>query len=109
MWLEVAFTVVLLGTLIETATGMIHALNESIAGQMQKHFSKWARASLAVTILLGSLLLAQVGIVDLISKGYGWLTWLVIAVYVVPVLYKGAPKIWRRKESKEELAVQRAG
>ena len=89
VWLEVAFTIVLLGTLIETATGMIHAFNERIASQLaqsNREFTKLMRAVFAVTILLGSLLLAQVGLVNLISKGYGWLTWLVIAVYIVPVI-----------------------
>jgi len=102
MWLEVAFTVVLLGTLIETASGMIHAFNERIASQLQqtqREFPKSFRALLAITVLLGSLLLAQVGLVNLISKGYGWLTWLIILVYVVPVLYQGVPELlqWGKK------------
>lgn len=102
VWLEVAFTVVLLGTLIETATGMIHAFNERIASQLQqsqREFPKLTRAILAITVLLGSLLLAQVGLVNLISKGYGWLTWLVIVSYVIPVLYQGIPEVlqWGKK------------
>ena len=51
----------------------------------------WTRGAVAFAILMGSLLLAQVGLVDLISKGYGWITWLVIAVYVAPAVYKGVP------------------
>jgi len=97
MWLEVAFTVVLLGTLIETATGLIHALNESIANQMKQQnrvLPNWMRSALALSILLGCLLFAQVGLVDLISKGYGWLTWLVILVYVLPALYRGVPLLF---------------
>jgi uncharacterized membrane protein YkvI len=99
-WLEIAFTIVLLGTLIETATGMIHALNESIATQLrhkQRHMPAWTRGAVAFVVLLGSLLLAQIGLVNLISKGYGWLTWLVIAVYVAPALYKGLPLLFNKR------------
>jgi uncharacterized membrane protein YkvI len=97
MWLEIAFTIVLLGTLIETATGLIHAFNERIDAQLQqtqKSLSGLARPIIAVIILLGSLLLAQLGLVNLISKGYGWLTWLIILVYVLPALYRGIPLLF---------------
>lgn len=110
MWLEIAFTIVLLGTLIETATGLIHALNESIAGQLKlknKELPGWMRATLATSILLSCMMLAQVGLVNLISKGYGFLTWLVIAVYVLPALYKGLPLLLcthKRNPSKSERA-----
>lgn len=102
MWLEIAFTIVLLGTLIETATGMIHAFNERLASQLasaNRTFTRQARAGFAIVLLLGSLLLAQIGIVNLISKGYGWLTWLVIAVYIVPVLYQGIPAMFRGRKA----------
>lgn len=98
-WLEIAFSIVLIGTLIETATGMIHALNESIASQLEqqkRQLPSWTRSAIALAILIGSLLLAQVGLVDLISNGYGWLTWLVIVVYVTPAIYKGLPLLFIR-------------
>lgn len=97
-WLEIAFTIVLLGTLIETATAMIHAFNERFAAQMKemnKPFNKPKRAICAIVILIGSALLAQLGLVDLISKGYGWLTWLIVFVYIIPVIFKGIPIIFR--------------
>ena len=98
MWLEIAFTVVLLGTLVDTATGLLHAFNERVEMQlreMKKTMPNWARSTLAIAFLIGSLLLAQFGLIDLISQGYGWLTWLIIFVYVVPVLYKGIPELFR--------------
>ena len=36
---------------------------------------------------------APVGIVDLVAKGYGSLAWLVLAVYVLPVMTLGLLKL----------------
>ncbi len=51
-----------------------------------------ARPSLAMGLLLAGTLLAGVGLVDLIARGYGTLTWVFLLVYVVPVLTLG---LWR--------------
>ena len=54
-----------------------------------------ARALIALLLLGGGTLLAGVGLVDLIARGYGTLTWVFLAVYVVPVLTLGLWKILR--------------
>ena len=40
-------------------------------------------------------MLAQFGLIDLIARGYGTLTWLFLAVFVVPVLTRGVWKVVR--------------
>lgn len=95
-WFEVLFQVVLLGTLLQTAVGMVHAVNERIARTLEDRGRRmpaaW-RPLVAVVLLLVALVLAAgFGIVGLIARGYGLLTFGFIAVFVVPVLTVG---VWR--------------
>jgi uncharacterized membrane protein YkvI len=94
-WFQVTFQVVLFGTLIETGTGLIHAVNERIAGLLQdqdRTMRAWVRPAVAVGFLIVGTAVSQFGLVGLIAKGYGTLTLAFIAVYVVPVLTYG---VWR--------------
>lgn len=93
---QVAFQVVLFGTLIETGTGLIHGMNERISHVYQERgrlMPPLVRPILAVGLLLAGTLLAGVGLVDLIARGYGTLTWIFLLVYVLPVLTLGVWKI----------------
>ena len=95
---QVTFQVVLFGTLIETGTGLIHAVNERIAGFLddrQQGMPSWVRPTVAVVFLALGTFIARFGLVDLIAKGYGTLTLVFIAVYVVPVLTLG---VWRIRQ-----------
>lgn len=97
-WLIVLFPIVLLGTFIETGTGMIHAFNERIAGGMKaigKALPDYARPIIAVSLILGALLMSRWGIIDLIAVGYGAMTWVFIGIIVVPLLTLGIWKITR--------------
>ena len=95
---QVVFQVVLFGTLIETGSGMIHALNERIvqtrheAGQATP---PWVRSLVAVGCLGLALSLTPLGLIDLISAGYGTITWGFIVFYVVPILTLGVWKLRR--------------
>jgi uncharacterized membrane protein YkvI len=93
-----AFPIVLIGTFIETGTGMIHAFNERLAGGLRslgKSLPSWARPVIAVGLLTGALLLSRLGIIDLIAVGYGAMTWVFIAVLAIPLLTIGAWKVFR--------------
>ena len=95
---QLTFQLVLLGTLIETGTGMIHAVNERLAaafGERGLALDRLARPAAAVLLLGCSVLLARFGLVDLIANGYGTLTWFFLAVYVIPVLTLGVWKLVR--------------
>ncbi|GMV08138.1 MAG: hypothetical protein AMXMBFR53_44130 [Gemmatimonadota bacterium] len=92
---QVTFQLVLFGTLIETGTGLIHAVNERIAGLLQDRdqaMPEWVRPVVAVGFLAVGTGVARFGLVDLIAKGYGTLTLAFIAIYVVPILTLG---VWR--------------
>ncbi len=92
---QIAFQIVLFGTLVETGTGMIHAVNERVAhalGERGRHLAAVWRPATAVVLLLIASFLSRVGLIALIAKGYGTLTWAFLIVFVVPVLTWG---LWR--------------
>jgi uncharacterized membrane protein YkvI len=96
--LSVVFQVVLFGTLIETGTGGIHAVNERIAHtakELGRVLPKTARPLVAILLLLMAALMSQLGLVDLIARGYGTITWAFLVVFVLPVLTWGVWKILR--------------
>ena len=97
---QVIFQVVLLGTLIESGTGMIHAFNERVAGVLAERRSvmpAYLRPAVAVLLLVAAASLAPLGLKNLVAEGYGSATWGVILCYVLPVLTVGVWKIWRRR------------
>ena len=98
-WFLIVYEVVLFGTLIETGTGMIHAVNERVAvmlGERGRTLPRWVRPAAAIALLLGAAGLARFGLVALIARGYGTLTWAFLVIYVVPVLTWGVWKLRRR-------------
>lgn len=89
------FQIVLLGTLVETGTGLIHALNERVAHGFEargRPFPAWGRPALAVLLLAVGAGLSAFGLVALIARGYGLMTWVFLLVFVLPVLTLGT---WR--------------
>lgn len=93
---QITFQVVLFGTLIETGTGLIHAFNERVAGVFSKRASdmpKLLRPAIAIALLVAGSLMSRFGIVELIATGYGAMTWVSLAVVVVPLLTVGVIKI----------------
>jgi uncharacterized membrane protein YkvI len=88
-YLIVIFGIVVGWTLIETATGMIHAFISRIeteAIEKGKPLQKITKAYISLTALIASLILSQVGIIDLVAKGYTIMAYAMIAVYAVPLL-----------------------
>jgi uncharacterized membrane protein YkvI len=105
--LQVVFQIALLGTLIATGTGLIHAVNERIDQVFQERGSrmpKSVRSACALGLLLVGTLLSTFGLIDLIAKGYGSLTWFFLAIYVIPVLTIGIWKIRQRSNEKASTA-----
>lgn len=98
-FLQIAFPIVLIGTFIETGTGMIHAFNERLASVLEaagKALPDYWRAITAILLVIGAMLLSQVGLIDLIAMGYGTMTWVFFALLVLPLLTVGLRKIATR-------------
>lgn len=96
-WLQFTFYVVIFGTLVETGTAFIHAVNERVDAvflENRKAMPAWLRPVIAVFALLVALLLAvRFGLIDLIAQGYGTLTWVFIVVFALPLFTLGVWKI----------------
>ncbi len=93
---QIVFQIVLLGTLIETGTGLIHAFNERIAGvfaERHRFMPASLRPAVAVSLLAVAAVVAQLGLIDLIAKGYGTITYGFWLVYLLPVLTLGIRRI----------------
>lgn len=99
---QIAFQVVLFGTLIETGTGLIHAINErigSVYAERDEAMPRILRPAVALGLLVLGSVLARFGIIDLIAKGYGTLTWAFLIVFVVPILTLG---VWKLRRASAE-------
>lgn len=91
-----AFQVILFGTLIETATSLIHAVNERVARAMEEggqELKSWLRPATSTVVLLGAVVLAQAGLEDLIGIGYRILTYAFWAVFILPLLWFGVRRL----------------
>jgi uncharacterized membrane protein YkvI len=98
-WLQLAFVVMLVGTFIETGSGMIHAINERIAGAMEaagKSLSGRNRALIAIGLLTLAWLMSRYGMIDLIAVGYGALAWSYMIILVLPLFTIGIWKVMQR-------------
>ena len=92
---QYVFQITLFGTLIETGTGMIHAVNERIAAVYRERGQAMPgllRPATAVVLLVLGTALARFGLIHLIARGYGTLTWFFLVIFVIPILTLG---VWK--------------
>jgi uncharacterized membrane protein YkvI len=98
-WFEKLFQLVIFGTLIDTGAPLLHAINERVAKAYEARgrvMPQGLRPAISLAVMLASVFAASaVGLVGLIAKGYGWLTWAFIVLMVIPVLTVGLWQIRR--------------
>jgi len=90
------FQLMIFVALLESGTGLIHALNERIAEARRATrgwgLQKGARFALSTGLLVLSIFVAsRVGLVALIAKGYRALAYSVMIIYLLPLMTYG---IW---------------
>ena len=88
-------------TLIETSTGVIHALlgriNVEITELNKKELSRKKQAIVTVVILVSACLMSKFGIIALIEKGYTAISYAFMVLYLVPILTIGVYKILKKE------------
>lgn len=93
---HVLFQVMIFSALLESGTGAVHAINERVAAVARargRAFGRRARLAIAAVVLVVSVFVAaHFGLVDLIARGYRFLAYLFMAVYVLPLATYG---VWR--------------
>ena len=99
-WFEYAFQLAVLLTLVDTGVPILHAINERVAKVYEERGKPMPRAmrpALAITVMVISVYAAgAIGLVGLIEKGYGYLTYAFIVLLIIPVLTIGVWRITRR-------------
>jgi uncharacterized membrane protein YkvI len=101
-WFRYLFQAMIFAALLESGTGAVHAVNERISTVWQSRtrqpLASRARGAIALGLLAVCMLLAdRFGIVALIANGYRALAYVLIAVYVVPLLTIGVWRLWKRE------------
>jgi uncharacterized membrane protein YkvI len=99
--LAVFMQIAIFGTLVQTGIGVLHGFNERLVGTKGDGIIRDTRA-IRLLVSLGLCVIAivlatRIGLIDLIAKGYGYLSWVVLAVYVVPVLILGTLHLMRKQ------------
>ncbi|MGD2295203.1 MAG: hypothetical protein PVF22_05145 [Candidatus Aminicenantes bacterium] len=99
--LIILFQVVLFGTLVETGTGFIHAVNERIQSALSargKTLARWQRPVISLALLLIALGISMFGLISLIAKGYGTVSWGFLFVYIIPLMTLGLFKLLKSRD-----------
>lgn len=89
-WLVVLFSIALVGTLIETVTGLVQGIIERVAHGVEDALQPLRRLGLAVVLLAAGALASEVGVVPLIAAGYSAMGIGFLLVYVLPALARYA-------------------
>ena len=103
-WL-ILFGIVVGWTLLETAVGGIHAVVDRIEQNLGDLPQAWRPAEgtlkplhktiVSLAVLGAATLLAQIGIIDLVARGYSALAWGYIVLLAIPLLTVGVVRIAR--------------
>ena len=91
-WLYWIFEIVLMGTLIETATGFIKALDDRVHNSIAKAGKtapKWLHGVLAVVLAIAGIGVAQFGLVAIIAQGYNAMNWVFMLIFALPMVTLG--------------------
>lgn len=100
-FLYITFQIILYGTLIETGTALIHAVNErlqSAFNALGKELPRFYRPLIASVFLLAAFGISLFGLVNLIAKGYGTVSWGFLLIYILPLGTVGLYKIVKAKK-----------
>ena len=107
---HILFQLMIFAALLESGTSAVHAINERIDHAWRSRgrgpLSHAVRLSLAMVLLgLCMFVAARFGLVALIANGYRALAYVLLAVYVLPLLTIGLWRIARRDVRPETLPV----
>jgi len=90
-WLKFFFNAIILYTLIDTAIGLIQSIMQRIDSSYSLK-SKFIKIILTIAIILVSYFLSIFGIINLVAKGYGTMSYLFILILIIPLLIYNVKK-----------------
>jgi uncharacterized membrane protein YkvI len=102
-WLLSVFMVVLFGTMIETGAGFIHAVNERVNSVMidkgMGEMKNSQRGLVGGVMALVGLGVSSFGLIGLIAKGYGTISWGFFILHGVALFTIGLYKIMKKSKA----------
>jgi uncharacterized membrane protein YkvI len=104
-WLSITMQVVIFGTLVQTGIGVLHGFNERLFGaRADSDSTRIRRLRLIVSLVLALtaiVLATRIGLITLIAKGYGYLAWVMLTIYALPLVTIGVWRIFGTRAAKE--------
>jgi uncharacterized membrane protein YkvI len=98
---HILFQLMIFSALLESGTGAVHAVNARLRTWRASRGGtqgKGERLAVAVGILVVAVFAAdRIGLIALIGRGYRFLAWLFLAVFLVPLVTVGAWRVIRKK------------
>ena len=93
-WFHLLFQLMIFCALLETGIGIVNAFHERIANSSgQDRLSLNVRFLIGAVLVLGSAFAASaIGLVALIARGYGAFGWIMLGLFVLPLMTIG---LWR--------------
>jgi len=96
------FQAMIFSALLESGTSSVHAINERISNAWEARrghaLSHRQRLAIATVVLAGCMFLAsRFGLVALIASGYRALAYILLAIFVLPLLTVGVWKLTQRR------------
>jgi uncharacterized membrane protein YkvI len=105
---RVLFQFMIFAALLESGTGVVHAVNERVANVLHNHgrrLSSAARCALSLGLLVAAIFVARrFGLISLIARGYRAFSFVFLAIYVAPLLTFGVWQLLRRRSSAKAAA-----
>lgn len=105
-WFTLLFNLMLFIALLETGVGGVNAITDRVAdayeARRKRTFPRLGFLALSAAIVFGSGIVAtRVGLIDLIAKGYGAFAYVMLAVFIIPLLTIG---LWRLSQGRSKTS-----
>jgi uncharacterized membrane protein YkvI len=98
---HITFQIMILIALLETGTGLVHALNERIGAGMSasgRTATVGIRLATSVSIFFLAVFVATgIGLVTLIARGYTFSAYVFLLIYILPLLIVGPWILFKRR------------
>jgi uncharacterized membrane protein YkvI len=110
-WFIALFNIMLFVALLETGVGGVNAITDRVADAYEARyaaaFPRLGFLALSAVIVFGSGVVAtQVGLIDLIAKGYGAFAYVMLTIFIIPLLTFGLWRIFASRGANRPVAAQ---
>jgi uncharacterized membrane protein YkvI len=101
---RLVFQIMILAALLESGVGLVNGVNERVsavyARRRARPLGRAPRLAVTLAVLTFSVFVAsRFGLVQLIASGYRWLSYAILAIYVLPLITLGLWRIYRGRGS----------